>query len=81
MLSEVRGKLVEIVRQLDLAAQCPECLRDGATALHRDKPRGGTAGTLNHYLLAILGELDQPRELTLGFMHSHSDHDPTVART
>ena len=70
VLGEVRGKLVEIVGQLDLAAQRPEGLRDGAAALHRDQSGGRTPGALNDDLLAALGELDKPRELALGFMHS-----------
>jgi len=80
VLGEVRGKLVEIVGQLNLAAQRPEGFRDGATALHRDQSSGWAPGALDDDLLAALGELDKPRELALGFVHSDTDHDPTIAR-
>ncbi len=61
MLSEVRGKLVEIVGQLDLAVQHPEGFRDGTAALHRDQSGGRAPGALDDYLLATLGEIDKPR--------------------
>jgi hypothetical protein len=81
VLGEVRGKLVEIVGQLNLAAQRPEGSRDGATALHRDQSGGRAPGALDDDLLAALRELDKARELALGFVHSDTDHDHTIART
>ncbi len=81
MLGEVRGKLVEVLGQLNLAAQRPEGLRNGTTALHRDQSSGRAPGALDDDLLAALGELDEPRELALGFVHSHADHGHTLART
>ena len=81
MLGEVRGKLVEIVGQLNLTAQRPEGLRDGAAALHRDQSGGRAPGALDDDLLATLGEVDKPRQLALGFVHSDADHDHRVART
>ena len=61
MLGEPCRKLVEVVGQLDLAPQRPERLRDGPAALHSHQPSDGPAGTLNHDVLATLGEGDQPR--------------------
>ena len=81
MLGEVRGKLVEIVGQLNLAAQHPEGFRNGTTALHRDQSSGRAPGALDNDLLAALGEVNKPRELALGFVHSDADHNHTVART
>ena len=81
MLSEVRGKLVEIVSQLNLAAQRPKGLRNWTTALHRDQSSGRATGALDDDLLAALGQVDKPRELALGFVHSDANHDHTVART
>jgi hypothetical protein len=81
VLGEVCGKLVEIVRQLDLAAQRPEGFRDRAAALHRDESRGRAPGTLDDDLLASLGEVDKARQLALGFMHSDANHDHTIAVT
>jgi len=62
MLVEIRGELVEIVRQLNLAAQrfC-----DRTASLHCDQSGDGATGTLNDDLLAALDKLDQPRELAL----------------
>jgi hypothetical protein len=80
VFGEVRGKLVEIVGQLNLAAQRPEGLRDGTSALHRDQAGDGTAGALDDDLLTALGKCDQPRQLALGLMHSDADHDHTIAR-
>lgn len=59
MLGEVGGQLVEIVGQLNLAAQCAEGLCDGTTALHRDQSSGGAPGALDDDLLAALGEVDK----------------------
>jgi hypothetical protein len=81
VLGEVRGQLVEIVGQLDLAAQRPKGFRDGATALHRDQPGGGAPGALDDDLLAALGEVHKSRQLALGFMHSDANHSDTLART
>jgi hypothetical protein len=81
VLREVRGKLVEVIGQLDLAAQGPEGLRDGAAALHRDQPGGRAPGALDDDLLAAFGELDKPRQPALGFMHSYADHVYTIAGT
>ena len=81
MLDEVRGKLVEIVGQLDLAPQRPEGFSDRAATLYRDEPSGRAPGALDDDLLAALGEVDKPRELALGFMHSDADHDHTIAST
>lgn len=79
MLGEVGGQLVEIVGQLNLAAQRPKGFRNGATALHRDQSSGGAPRALDDDLLAALGEVDKPRELALGFVHSDADHDHTIA--
>jgi hypothetical protein len=81
VLGEVGGKLVEIVGQLNLAAQRPEGFRDGPTALHRDQSGGRAPGALDDDLLAALGEVDKTRELALGFVHSDANHDHTIART
>ena len=81
MLGEVRGELVEVIGQLDLAAQCPEGFGDGTAALHRDQSRGGAPGALDDDLLAALGEVDEPRELALGFVHSDANHSHTIAQT
>lgn len=81
MLGEVRGKLVEILVQLDLAAQRPKGFGDGATTLHRYQPGGGATGALNDDLLATLSEVHEPRQLALGFMHSDANHNYTIART
>lgn len=80
MLGELRGKLIEIVSQLDLTAQGPERLGDGATALHRNQSGDRAPGALDHDLLAAFGEADKPRQLALGFMHSDTNHHHTVAR-
>jgi hypothetical protein len=81
VLGEVRGKLVEIVGELNLAAQRPDGFREGATALHGDESSDRAPGALDDDLLAALGEVDKPRELALGFMHADTDHDHTIART
>ncbi len=81
MLGEVRGKLVEIAGQLNLATQRPEGFRDGATALHRYQSGRRAPRALDEDLLAALSEVDKPRQLGLGFMHSDADHDHTIART
>lgn len=81
MLSEVWGELVEIVGELDLATQRPEGVGYGTAALHRDQSRSRTPGALDEDLLAAFGELDKPRQLTLGFMHPDADHDHTIAPT
>jgi hypothetical protein len=81
VLGEVRGKLVEIVCQLDLATQRTEGISHGAAGLHRDQSGGRTPGALNDDLLAAFGELDKPRQLALGFVHSDANHDHTIART
>jgi hypothetical protein len=36
---------------------------------------------LDDDLLAALGEVDKPRQLALGFMHSDANHDHTIAVT
>jgi hypothetical protein len=36
---------------------------------------------LDDDLLTARGELDKPRQLALGFVHSDADHDHTIART
>lgn len=59
MLSELRRELVEVVGQLDLAAQHPESLGDGTTALQCDQSHDGAAGALNHDLFAALGKGNQ----------------------
>lgn len=79
MLGELRGKLIKIVSQLDLTAQGPECLGDGATAPHRNQSGDRAPGALDDDLFAVFGEADQPRQLALGFMHSDTDHHHTVA--
>ncbi len=61
MLGEVSGKLVEIVGQLNLTAQCPKGFRDGAAALHCDQPGSRAPGALDDDLLAPRRELDKPR--------------------
>lgn len=81
MLGEIWGKLIEIVGQLNLATQRPEGLGNGAARLHRDQSGGRAPGALDDYLLAAFSELDKPRQLALGFVHSDADHDYTVART
>lgn len=81
MLGEVRGKLVEIVRQLNLAVQRPERFRNGTTALHRDQASGWASGALDDDLLAALDKVDKPRELALGFVHTDADHAHTIAPT
>ncbi len=75
MLGEIGGNVVEVVGQLDLTLKHPERLRDGTAALHWHQPGDGPAGALNHDLFAALGQLDQPRQLALGLMHSHADHE------
>jgi hypothetical protein len=35
---------------------------------------------LDDDLFAALGEIDEARELALGFVHSYANHDHTVAR-
>lgn len=81
MLGELRRKLVEIVGQLNLAAQCPEGLGDGTAALHRNQSGDGAAGALDDNLFAALGQLDQARQLALGFMHPDANHDRTIPLT
>lgn len=78
MLGELRGKLIEIVSQLDLTVQGPECLGDGASGLHRNQSGNRAPGALDDDLLTAFGEADQPRQLALGFMHSDTDHHHTV---
>jgi len=75
VLGEPGGELVEVVGQLDLAPQRPERLRNGTTALHRHQPGDGPSGSLNDDLLALLGKVNQPRELALGLVHSDANHD------
>jgi len=81
VLGEVRGELVEIAGQLDLATQHSEGLSNRATALHRDQSRSRAPGALDDDLLAALGELDKSRQLALGFVHSNADHGYTIACT
>lgn len=78
MLVEIRGELVEIVRQLNLAAQCSERFCNRTASLHCDQSGDWATRTLNDDLLAALDKLDQPRELALGFVHSNADHNPTI---
>jgi hypothetical protein len=78
VLVEIRGELVEIVGQLNLAAQCAEGFGDGAATLHCDQAGDRATGTLNDDLLAALGKLDQSRELALGFVHSNANHNRTI---
>lgn len=80
MLSEVWGKLIEIAGQLDLPTQRPEGVGYGAAALHRDQSSGRTPGALDDDLLPAFGELDKPRQLALGFVHSDANHDHTIAQ-
>ena len=61
MHSERRGKLIEIIGQLDLAAQRPERLRDRTAAPHRYQSGDRAPGALNDDLLAALGKVNQPR--------------------
>lgn len=81
MLGEVRGKLVEIVRQFDLASQNTEGFPDGAATLHRDQSRSRAPGALDDDLLATLGEIDKPRQLALGFVHADAYHERMLAHT
>jgi hypothetical protein len=81
VLGEVRRKLVEIAGHLNLTAQRPEGLRDRAPTLHRYQSSDRAPGALDDDLLASLGKLDEPRQLTLGFMHSHTNHAHTIAGT
>lgn len=78
MLVEIRGKLVEIVRQLNLTAQCSEGFCDRTASLHCDQSGDWATGTLDDDLLAALDKLDQPRELALGFVHPNADHNRTI---
>jgi hypothetical protein len=79
VLGELRRKLVEIVRELDLAAHGPEGVRDGTATLHGDQSGDGPAGALDDDLLATLGKVHEPRKLALGLVHSDANHDTTVA--
>lgn len=79
MLVEIRGEFVEVVRQLDLAAQCTEGFGDRTATLNRHQSGDRATGTLNDDLLAGLGKLDQSRELALGFVHSNANHNRTIA--
>ncbi len=79
MLGELGRKLIEVLGQLDLAAQRPESLRDGTAARYRDQAGDWSSGPLDDDLLATLRQLDQPRQLALCFVHSHADHDQTLA--
>ena len=81
MLGELGGKLIEVVGQLDLAAQHTKRLRDGAAMLDWNQLGDGAPGALDDDLLAALGTFDQPRQLGLRFMHSDADHDRTIAGT
>jgi hypothetical protein len=74
VLGEVRGKLVEVVCQLNLATQRSEGIRYGTAALHCNQSRHRVAAALNDNLLAVLGEINKPRQLAPGFMYSDSDH-------
>ena len=80
MLGELRWKLVKIRGQLNLATQHSERVRDRPTARQRYKSRDRPAGAFNDDLLTTLGEIHEPRQLALGFMHSDSHHTRTVAR-
>lgn len=60
MLGEVRGKLVEVIRQLDLTPQRPKGLCDGATTLHGYKSSDRTPGALDDDLLTALCEVYEP---------------------
>ncbi len=81
MLGEAFRQLIEVVGELDLAAQRPEGINYGAAALHRDQPGDGVARALDDDFLAALGKGNEPRELTLGFMHSDVGHTHTVTDT
>jgi hypothetical protein len=78
VLVEIRGELVEIVRQLDLAAQCTKGFGNRTATLQRDQSGDRATGTLNDDLLAALGKLDQARELALGLVHSNANHYRTI---
>ena len=78
MLGERRRKVVEVIGQLDLAAQRSECLCGRTASLHCDQSGDGTSGTLNDDLLAALGKVYQPRQLALGLMHPDAHHDHTI---
>ena len=79
MFDEVRREFVEVIREIDLALEGSEGVRDRATALHGDEPSDGAAGTLDDDFLAAFGEVDQPRELALGFVHSDANHAMSLA--
>ena len=79
MLGELGGKLIEVVGQLDLAAERPESLRDGTATLNGHQLGDGPSGTLDDDLLPALGKFDQSRQLALRFVHAYPDHDRTVA--
>jgi hypothetical protein len=81
VLGELRRKLVEIVRELDLATHGAEGVRDGMTPLHRDESSDRPPGALDDDLFTTLGEIDQPRELTLGLVHSDANHGTKIAST
>jgi hypothetical protein len=79
MLGDLGGQLVEVVGELYLPAQRAERLGYGSPALHGHQPRDRAARTLDDDVLAALGQLDQPRELALRFVHSDANHDWTLA--
>ena len=80
MLEELAGKLVEVVGQVDLAAERSKRLGHRTASLHCDDPRDRTPGSLDHHLFAALGELDQARELALGLVHANFDHAKMLSR-
>lgn len=78
MLDELLGQLVEVVHQLDLAAQRTECLAHGTPTLQGYEPGHGPPGALDDDLLAALRKAYQPRQLALRFVHADSDDGHTL---
>lgn len=60
MLGELGRKLVEVLRQLDLAAQHAERLGDGTPTREGYQPGDWPAGALNDDVLAAFSEVDEP---------------------
>lgn len=81
MVGETSGELIEVGVQLDPARQCAECLGDRSALLERDESGDRASGPLDDDLLATFGERDQPRELTLGLVHSDANHGVIIPGT
>src|SRR4051794_3637815 len=73
-IGKVVGQLVEVIRELDVAAQGAVDGRNQVACGDRYEPYDGLAIASDDDLLAGLGTLDELREPRLGLVHSYPGH-------